>query len=391
MSVCHRYLTNRLSAYGQSAESTLRTARRLVGAVALILAIGAHASGLEADLCAAVIRVPSVGARVVADDLPGRVVLLIVNNFASDAKWNEFALRTSAEFVNAAPPGSLLPLLIGDKPELNAKAWSERFPGVPMAFVMQKDLAISGFRWGGGPRFVLFDADGKIISDMIIDGRDLAGNSRYQSKGILMKADDVRRIAEAGPGSPVKIGTYKECKMEADQLVECGLTSSPFAPIMKILRDKAKVGKKGASNEANQLLDGVKEHLARAMAIIQRHIADEPLLAVRLLQRALTQTANDELGKPFELLSKTLKANKSFQEGLKSAESFNAVMTTAADIYWGMGDPDAVRPKDKIVAIKQGLDLLVKKYPESRSAKAAAPLKLQWDKWVGKAIDPLPW
>ena len=303
----------------------------------------------------------------------------------------EFAVRTTGEFVNAAPPGSLVPVFATDNAKVNTKAWSDRFPGLPMAFVLQKDLNFAGFRWGGGPRFVLIDADGKIISDMIIDGRDLAGNSRYQSKGILMKANDVRRICDAGPGSPLRSGTYKDCKTEADQLVECGLTSQPFTSILSSLRGKAKAAKASAQSEAKQLLDGVKEHLARVLAGIQRHVAEEPLVAMRILQRTLTQTAGDELGKPFEVLAKSLKDNKGFQEILKSEEAFNAVLTMGADIYWGMGDPDAARPKEKIIAIKQGLDGVLKKFPATRSGKAAVPLKADWDKWVGKAIDPLPW
>src|SRR3569623_265679 len=74
-------------------------------------------AGQDVELCAAVVRASLAGPRVGADDLPGRVVLLALVDFGEDAKWNEFALRTTGEFVNAAPPGSLVPLLVSGNPK----------------------------------------------------------------------------------------------------------------------------------------------------------------------------------------------------------------------------------------------------------------------------------
>jgi hypothetical protein len=388
---------------------------------AAIIALGVMISfsgpivcGQDFDICSAVVRAPLAGLTIPASNFPGRVVILIMNDFNDDPKWTEFAVRTTGEFVNAAPPGAIVPMLATNNTKINSSAWNQRNPNQPMSFVLQKNLSVPGLIYAGGPRFILIDADGKVISDMIIDGRDLAGNSRYQSKGILMKGDDVRRIAEAGPGSPVKPFNYVECKAEANQLIQCALTAEPFTPILKALREKA--GEKGtgknsaksadlskdkskdknaakalAHAEAVQLLAGVQEHLARILAIIERNAAENPLLAMRVLQRTQLQTAGDDFAKPFEDLAKTLKSNKSFQDEFKGAEALNVVRTAAADIYWGSGDQDAVRPKDKIVAIKQGIEVVITKFPATRAGKSALTLKKEWDKWVSKAINPLPW
>jgi hypothetical protein len=55
-------------------------------------------------------------------------------------------------------------------------------------------------------------------------------------------------------------------------------------------------------------------------------------------------------------------------------------------------DPDwPVRPKDKVVAIRQGLDEVVSKFPKTKAAVQAADLKKAYTAWVAKAIDPTPW
>jgi hypothetical protein len=55
-------------------------------------------------------------------------------------------------------------------------------------------------------------------------------------------------------------------------------------------------------------------------------------------------------------------------------------------------DPDwPVRPKDRVVAIKQGLDEVINKFPKMKAALQAAELKKAYTVWVAKAIDPTAW
>jgi hypothetical protein len=55
-------------------------------------------------------------------------------------------------------------------------------------------------------------------------------------------------------------------------------------------------------------------------------------------------------------------------------------------------DPDwPVRPKDKVVTIKQRLDEVINTFPKTKAALQAAELKKAYTAWVAKAIDPTAW
>lgn len=340
------------------------------------------------DWCATSINARQGGAEITDADLPGRVVLLIQGGLGVDAPWNTFMVRTAKEFIDAAPAGSLVPLLVVDDPKTNVGAWTS-LGGSPLAAVVErKHLHIPGFIWCGAPRFVLIDAEGLVISDLIVDGRDLSGNSRYHSRGILMKPDDVRHTADAGPGPLVPEGAWQSCKTEAALLGEAAVTSKPLAAVLKSLRDRSKGSDKA---EAQRLLDGVRQHITRQLAIAERSRAINPLLMARMVKRMQTQFAADELAKPIDALAKTIAGDKALQAEIKAAEDFALVKRTAAEIEWGVGDPDKPRPADKISAIKQGLQAVGKRNPKSLAARQADTQKIIWDAWVAKAIDPLPW
>ena len=348
------------------------------------------------DWCATSISARLGGAEISEADLPGRVVLLIQGGLGADAPWNTFMVRTAKEFLGAAPAGSLVPLLVVDDPKTNVGAWIN-LGGSPLAAVLErKHLHIPGFIWCGAPRFVLVDADGLVISDLIVDGRDLTGRSRYHSRGIQMNADDVRRTADAGPGPLVPEGMWQACKADAVLLGEAAVTSKPLAALLKSLRERSKGGGKGGENggekaEAQRLLDGVRQHLTRQLAIAERSRASNPLLMARVVKRMQTQFAGDELAKPIDALAKTIAGDKALQAEIKAAEDLALVKRTAAEIEWGVGDPDKSRPTDKISAIKQGLLAVGKRNPKSLAARQADTQKIIWDAWVAKAIDPLPW
>lgn len=340
------------------------------------------------DWCATSISARLGGAEITDADLPGRVVLLIQGGLGADAAWNTFMVRTAKEFIDAAPAGALVPLLVVDDPKTNVGAWTS-LGGSPLAAVVErKHLHIPGFIWCGAPRFVLVDADGLVISDLIVDGRDLSGRSRYHSRGILMKPDDIRRTADAGPGPLVPDGTWQACKAEAALLGEAAVTGKPLAAALKSLRDRSKGGDKA---EAQRLLDSVRQHITRQLAIAERSRASNPLLTARVVKRMQTQFAADELAKPIDALAKAIAGDKALQAEIKAAEDLALVRRTAAEIEWGVGDPDRSRPADKITAIKQGLLAVGKRNPKSLAARQADTQKTIWDAWVAKAIDPLPW
>lgn len=329
-----------------------------------------------------------VGGQPIGDrDLPGRVVLLIQNGLGADDAWNSFAVRTSMEFVGAVPAGGLVPLFVVDDAKANLAAWSAKGGATTVGFVERKQLHIPGFVWGGAPRFVLVDADGTVVSDMIIDGRDLSGGSRYHSRGILMKPDDVRRTAESGPGPLVPPGSWNACRAEADALTAAAVTSKPLAPVLKSLRERKGTDKA----EAQKLIEAVRQHVQRQLAVAERNRAASPLLYKRVVERLQVQLGNDELAKPLDALVKSMTTDKALQAELKAAEDLSLVVRTAAEISFGVGDPDAPRPADRIKAIRAGLQTIATRHAKSQAARQAAAQKALWDAWAAKAIDPLPW
>ncbi len=340
------------------------------------------------DWCATTISAVLGGQPIGDRDLPGRVVLLIQNGLGGDEAWNAFAVKTTMEFVGAVPPGSLVPLFVVDDAKANIAAWSAKGGAVTVGFVERKNLHIPGFVWAGGPRFVLVDADGTVVSDLIIDGRDLSGGSRYHSRGILMKPEDVRRVAETGPGPMVLPGSSAALRTEAEALVAASVTSKPLAPILKALRERTKGADKA---EAQRLLEAVRQHLQRQLAVAERNRAEQPLLFKRVFDRLQLQFAGDEMVKPLDAMAKTLAADKAFQAELKAAEDLSLVLRTAAEISFGVGDPDAARPADRIKAIRSGLQVVATRHPKSAAARQADAQKITWDAWVAKAIEPLPW
>lgn len=359
-------------------------------ATALVPAVAADRPGPaknHIDWCSTTISAV-VGGQPISDrDLPGRVVLLIQNGLGADDAWNSFAVRTSMEFVGAVPAGALVPVFVVDDAKANLAAWSSKGGATTVGFVERKHLHIPGFIWGGAPRFVLVDADGTVISDMIIDGRDLSGGSRYQSRGILMKPDDVRRTVESGPGVLVPPGNWTTCRAEADALTAAAVTSKPLVPVLKSLRERKGTDKA----EAQKLIDAVRQQVQRQLAVAERNRASNPLLYKRVIERLQTQLGNDELAKPLDALVKYMTADKALQAELKAAEDFSLVVRTAAEISFGVGDPDAPRPADRIKAVRSGLQTVLSRHAKSQTARLAEAQRQQWDAWVAKAIDPLPW
>jgi hypothetical protein len=348
----------------------------------------ANPPSLRIDWCSTTISATVGGQPITDRDLPGRVVLLIQNGLGADDAWNSFAVKTSMEFAGAVPAGGLVPVFVVDDAKANLAAWTSKGGIATVGFVERKNLHIPGFIWGGAPRFVLVDADGTIVSDMIIDGRDLSGGSRYQSRGILMKPDDVRRTVDAGPGPLVPAGSWSACKAEVEALTAAAVTSKPLAPVLKSLRDRSKGSDKA---EALKLLDAVRQHVQRQQAVAERNRATNPLLYKRIIERLQTQLGNDELAKPLDAVAKTMTADKALQAELKAAEDFSLVLRTAAEIGFGVGDPDAPRPADRIKAIRSGLQTVLSRHGKSQTARYAEVQKTTWDQWVAKAIEPLPW
>jgi hypothetical protein len=186
----------------------------------------------------------------------------------------------------------------------------------------------------------------------------------------------------------VPAGSWSTCKAEAEALTTAAVTSKPLGPVLKALRERSKGSDKA---EAQKLLDAVRQHLQRQQAIAERNRASNPLLYKRIIERLQAQFAADELAKPLDALAKAMAGDKALQAELKAAEDFSLVVRTAAEIGFGVGDPDAPRPAERIKAIRSGLQTVLSRHGKSQTARQAEVQKNAWDTWVAKAIDPLPW
>jgi hypothetical protein len=342
---------------------------------------------MEMDLCSVSLAPPIDGPRLTAEDLPGRAVLFVFSpSNPGDRNWSEFLVRTTRKYADPAPPGGLAVLFVQSAKTSDAKWFPREGSGPVVSFFTEDSFAMPGFAFVGLPRIILFDGDGKVVSHFIVDGRDLAGNSIVQVAGPSCAPDVVRKAA-ATSGSVLRGGTSLGGAPEARKLLEGALTAAPLAPLLKTLRDKAK----GGEGDAGPILQGFKEYLETQRALIERNVVPQPLLAQRAMNRLLAQTQGDELGAPFEVIRKRLSQDAKFQEELKGAEALAKVRAQAAKIKWGMLDPDAPRPREEILAVRRGVEEVVKKHARTQAGRAAEELRQAWTQWAARAIDPLPW
>ena len=347
---------------------------------------------LDKELLGVSLKNQAGGPKVAADDLPGRTVLFVFSG-SGDAKWNEFLVRMVNQYVNAAPPGGLLTIFVLPEKKTETKWWSDAKGSPFVSFFNEENFSMPGFGYAGLPRFVLFDGDGKMIGDICHDGRDLSGNSVHTYDGTRFTPDSIRKSVEALSGSVSKAATYTDCAEDMRKLVEATTTSGPLLPVLTGLRNKAKDGKGAARVEAAALLEGFRDYLDHQFALISKNVSVNPVLCSRALKRVLAQLAGDkEFGARFEKLQDQMKTDKAFQEELRAAELLWMIRTDAAAIKWGLMDPDLPqRPREKVQAIKKGLDELVARYPRARVTVTATELKNAFGRWAAKAIDPTPW
>ena len=346
---------------------------------------------LEKELLGVAVKSQCGGPKIAAEDIAGRTVL-IVFGMGDSAQWNDFMVRMAHQYCNAAPPGGVVTLFVLPEKKTDIKWWLDAKGSPFVSFFSGENFTMPG-GGGGGPRYVLFDADARLIGDICHDGRDLSGGSVHIYAGTRFTPDMVRKAVESGSGSVVHNSDYKECTDLMRALVEGANTASPLIPILSAIRTKAKDGKGTARAEAQSLMDDFKDYLAHQNAVIERNITINPVLASRILKRIQAQLSGDkELSAPFDRLQERLKLDKSFQDEVRAGELLWSVRTQAAWIQWGVFDPDfPVRPKDKIAVIKQGLEQLLSQYPNTRAALIGLELKKAYTQWVAKAIDPLPW
>lgn len=347
---------------------------------------------LEKELLGVSLKAQLGGPKVSSEDLAGRTVLFIFG--AGDTpKWNEFMVRMAHQYINAAPPGGMVTIFVLPGKVADCKWWAEGSGSPFVSFFNSDNFGMPGTGYAGGPRYILFDGDGKMLGDICHDGRDLSGNSVHTYAGTRFTPESVRKAVEAGSGSVVPAGEFKECADLMRSLVEGSLSAAPLTGILNALKAKAKDGKASSKAEATALLDGFRVYLAHQSALIERNLSNNPALAARALKRVLAQIAGDkEFSTPFDRIQERLKADKAFQEELSAAEMLASLRMQAAAIQWGLMDPDfPQRPKDKVQAIKQGLEVILSKYSKCRAALTAAELKKAYTEWAGKAIDPSPW
>ncbi len=346
----------------------------------------------ERDVCGAVLKSPLAGPPVAADDLPGRCVLVILGG-PDNAKWNDFMVRMGMQYIRAAPPGGVVPLFIVPPGKTDC-AWWTAGGGSPLAtFFTEETASLPGLTFTGGPRYLFFDGDGKLVGDICHDGRDLTGGSVHVYAGARFTPEGIRRAVDATSGAIVKEGVYTACAEDARRLAEAGAVSAPILPVLSALQAKARDGKGAARGEAAALLAGVREYYEKQAALVERNLAVHPFLASRAAQRCAVQTRGDrELGPRFEKLAARLRADRAFQAELKPAEMLYAVRAQAAQVRWGLLDPDyPPRPKETVQAIRRGLEEILRSHARSRAAQTAERLKQAYTDWAAKAIDPTPW
>jgi hypothetical protein len=346
---------------------------------------------LERELCGTSLKPPLGGPPVTGDDLPGRTVLVIIGG-PDNAKWNEFMVRMGMQYIKAAPPGGVVTLFVQGK-AADCKWWTAGGGSPLVSFFTEDAVAMPGLTFTGGPRYLLFDGDGKLVGDICHDGRDLTGGSVHVYAGVRLTPDLVAKTVEATSGSVVKAGEYKDCTEDARKLAEAAAVSAPVAPALAALKSKAKDGKGAARAEAAMLLAGVREYYDRQNALIEKNMTVHPWLALRAARRCAAQTQGDpDLGPRFAKLRDRLASDSAFQAEYKPAELLYAARSQAALIQWGLLDPDEPpRPKDQVQLIRRGIEDLIARYPRSRAAATAAELKKAWTEWAAKAIDPSPW
>lgn len=347
---------------------------------------------LEKELMGVTVGTIVGGPKFTSDDLAGRVVLFVFSG-PGDVKWNEFMSRMVNQYVNAAPPGGIITVFAMDNKTAKDNKWWLDVKGSPSVSLSKgEEFAMPGFVFYGLPRFILFDADGKMFGDICHDGRDMSGNSVHTYAGERFTPDTIRKMVDVS-GSVLKTSSYKECMDDAQRLIEAAASSSPLSQILSSLRSKATSGKAGAKSESVQILAEFKDYVSKQALLIERNAATNPLLSMRALKRMTTQLAGEkELIVPFEKLQKQFKDNTRFQDELKAAEALCSIRTLAASIQWGLQDPDfPQRPKEKVAAIRKGLQDILVKFPRSTAAQTAADLNVAYTAWVSKAINPQAW
>jgi hypothetical protein len=347
---------------------------------------------LERDLLGICLKTQAGGPKVAAEDLAGRTVLIIFSG-AGDAKWNDFNVRMGNQYINAAPPGGVVTIWLLPGKNTECKWWTDGKGSPFVSFYNAENFGAPGYGVGAGPRFTLFDPDGNLVGDICHDGRDLTGAAVHVWGGARFTPDSVRKLVESTSGAVTKTDKFTECADDMRRLVEGALTAAPLTPVLAALRAKAKDSRPAVRAEATALVDGFREYLARQLAVIEKNLTANPFVANRALKRIMAQIGGDkELAAPFERINERIKTDKAFQEEWRAAEILHAARGQAALIQWGLMDPDwPVRPKEKVQAIKQGLDEVLNKYAKTKAALQAAGLKKAYTAWAGKAIDPQPW
>ena len=221
------------------------------------------------------------------------------------------------------------------------------------------DGNLPGSNVSGIPRCFLFSHEGKLLYEGSPTGLDAP----------------VETAVKNSPGFLIAGHTYEKTSKQAAVI---GALKSNLASTIKSLRTVAKGDDAKAKEEAEYLLTNLNSYSERHMGIITNARTTDATLTSETLAKMVGLFGGDELGKPYEDLVKELKTDKVFQAELKADGVLSAVRAQATKIGLDSNPEDAKRNRAGMTQVAEGLQMLVKKYPDTRAATQAATLAKQW-------------
>jgi thiol-disulfide isomerase/thioredoxin len=209
------------------------------------------------------------------------------------------------------------------------------------------------------PQCYLFDHQGKLVFQGFPDALDQPLESAIKNN----------------PGFLVVGRSYQKTEKQAAAI---GALKSNLANTVKSLRKLVDGEDAVAKDEAQYLLGKLAEYAARNNDYINKGRSENPQGTVDLVARMVSLFGGDELGKPFEELAKTLKADKLFQAELRSASILAGIQERAAKIGMYTNIEEAKRNRQAVTQISEEIMLLLKKFPDTRAAAKAKELTAKW-------------
>ncbi len=229
-------------------------------------------------------------------------------------------------------------------------------------FPVYEGGGISGVQVSGVPHFVLFDHTGQ----MVYNGR-------------LGEAD--KEIATAMKNAPdplVGEGPYKKLAGLTQKIKD----RKELGKVLAALKTKH-VNSTDADEkaEAEKLVERLTSYGNRMLAKAEAKKSTEPLAAFNLYQQTATLFKGDEIGDNAEKTVKELKEDKAFQSSIKADKELAEIMAEWEKLkpcrscgMFGKDCEDCRKKNSSFDALKQRIEGLIKRYPDTPAAQKAKDL-----------------